>query len=142
MTRILTIVGLTTIIGTAAHAADGGAGAAGLNIAIDGILGAVGVVVGGLAVRLIHRALGYLGLAEDARVRQYLEQATVSAIDYAVRQAGAGTRGAVRDMQHQVIDMAVNYLQRRVPDALSRFDLVDVDLRDYVAARLGRAVDG
>ncbi|AFK54226.1 hypothetical protein [Tistrella mobilis] len=131
----------------AAHAADTTASvaAAAIGPVIENVLGAIGVIAGGYAVRLIHRAVVWLGLEQDARVRAYLEDATLNAIDYAIHQLG----GAIRtpEAKTQAVEVAVNYLRRRVPDALSRFDLAGADgaadLWDYVTARLpGRSANG
>lgn len=133
---------LSVLFVNAAYAADttASAAAAAIGPVVESVLGAIGVIAGGYAVRLIHRAVVWLGLEQDARVRQYLEDATLAAIDYAIHQLG----GAIRtpEAKTKAVEVAVNYLRRRVPDALSRFDLGGADgatdLWDYVTARLPR----
>ncbi|WP_372090291.1 hypothetical protein P7L79_12755 [Tistrella mobilis] len=131
----------TTLFISAAHAADTTASvaAAAIGPVFESVLGAIGVIAGGYAVRLIHRVVTWLGLEQDAKVRAYLEDATLTAIDYAVRQVG----GIVTpEAENQAVQVAVNYLRRRVPDALGRFGLAGADgaadLWDYVTARLPR----
>ncbi|WP_372502379.1 hypothetical protein P7L66_13200 [Tistrella mobilis] len=132
---------LSALVANVVYAADATASAATAAIGpvIESVLGAIGVVVGGYAVRLIHRAVVWLGLEQDARVRTYLEDAAMNAIDYAIHQLG----GAIRtpEAKNQAVEVAVAYLRRRVPDALSRFGLAGSDLADYVTARLPRNHD-
>ncbi|WP_372072441.1 hypothetical protein P7L75_09400 [Tistrella mobilis] len=131
---------LSALFVNAAYAAETTASAAtaAIDPVVESVLGAIGVVVGGYAVRLIHRGLRYLGLAEDARVRAYLEDATLAAVDYAMRRVGARAVAAGSELEQTLVSVAANYLERRVPDALSRFGLAGTDLADYVTARLPR----
>lgn len=140
----LAVLPVSALFIAIAHAADAaGAATAAVAPVIESVLGAIGVVVGGYAVRLIHRGLRYLGLAEDARVRSYLEDATLAAIDYAMRRARAHAVPPASEVERALVAAASNYLERRVPDALARFGLVGTELEDYVTARLpGRPTNG
>ncbi|HAE45839.1 MAG: hypothetical protein CMO30_24620 [Tistrella sp.] len=138
---------LSALVANVVYAADTTASAATAAVGpvIESVLGAIGVIAGGYAVRLINRAVVWLGLEQDARVRAYLEDATLSAIDYATQLLGAAI--TTPEGKTQAVEVAVNYLRRRVPDALSRFDLAGADgaadLWDYVTARLpGRSTNG
>lgn len=136
---------LSALVANVVYAADTTASAATAAVGpvIESVLGAIGVVLGGYAVRLIHRGLRYLGLAEDARVRAYLEDATLAAIDYAMRRARAHAVPPASEVERALVAAASNYLERRVPDALARFRLAGSDLEDYVTARLpGRSTNG
>ena len=103
-----------------------------IDIAIQ-IAAAIVLVVGTWAA---GRLVGWLGLKQDAEVRNYLNSALYMAIEYGrTRAREFGVKGKV-ETQNKTVAEAVNYLIAAVPDALDRFNVTDEHLADMVKARL------
>lgn len=94
------------------------------------------LAVGGYA---IQRLAAWLKLREDSEVRIYLNQALERGIDLALSEARGRLPTYARLAPPELadaVDLAANYAKGRVPDALSRFRVDDVALRNMIAARL------
>ena len=95
------------------------------------------LLAGGLWV--IRRALAWLQLSEDEKVRAYLETALQNAITFARnRVVAGGAEHAQIEVRNQVVAEATSYIVARVPDALKRFGIDEEAARDLVLARLPR----
>lgn len=91
----------------------------------------------GLGAWLIQRVAAWLKLAEDDKVRLYLEEALHNAIAFARNKAiQQGQRIDEIEVRSQVVANAANYAIARVPDALKRFGIDEDGVRDLVLARL------
>lgn len=94
--------------------------------------------LGGVA---IHRLADLLRLRADDQVRVYLQEALARAISFAEAEArrrlpAASADGAVQQLADATTEIAADYLRRRVPDALKRFDVGDQDLHEMIRVRL------
>jgi hypothetical protein len=95
---------------------------------------ALGIVATALATWLAKRTADWLKISDDARVRDYLDQALQNAISYARSQSG-GVPLTV-GVRNEMVAKAANYAAGRVPDALKRFGIDDDALRRMLAARI------
>lgn len=79
-----------------------------------------------------------LGLEQDEKVRQLLDEVIRKGIAYGATQLEAKAGGAVRsvDLRSDLVAMAAEYVARGVPDALARFKVTPDRLADMVRARL------
>jgi len=89
----------------------------------------------GLAIR---RLADWLKLRADSEVRQYLTAALDRAVEYARAEAARQPRSALPTGGSIVAEIARDYVQTRVPDALARLGIDTAGLDQLIRARLPR----
>jgi hypothetical protein len=100
------------------------------------IVAAAVLVLGGFAVRALTI---WLNLRADDQVRGYLQQALDRAVEYGISEArrrvrdGAEGRGSQANI---AAELARDYAQQRVPDALARFGIDTAGLDQLIRARM------
>lgn len=110
-----------------------------LQPAIEGIASALLALLFALGSVAITRLLTWLRLSEDAKVREYLDEALRNAIAFAQAKVQARMPQAIpAETRGAVIAEATAYATAHVPDALKRFGVDSDGVRDLVAARLPR----
>jgi hypothetical protein len=96
------------------------------------IVAAAVLVLGGFAVRALTV---WLNLRADDQVRAYLQQALDRAVEYGLAEArGRVAAGPARN--NIAAELARDYAQQRVPDALARFGIDTAGLDQLIRARL------
>lgn len=114
-----------------------------MNDLIEAVLGlaATGVLtLGGFAIR---RLADWLKLRADSEVRSYLMAALEKAVEYGVAEArrraiDSGIKGGTAVQA----ELARDYMQARVPDALARLGVDTAGLDQMIRARLPKPPSG
>lgn len=91
------------------------------------------VVLGGWAIAKLGK---YLGLKQDAEIRDYLEQALTKGLAYGAAEAKKRTKGTKINVESETVAQAGTYVLAAVPDALTRFQITPERLADMLKARL------
>lgn len=108
---------------------------------LDILLHAAATAALGLGGIAVHRLSGWLRLRADDQVRGYLLQAVATAVEYGQAEARRrilGSAGEIpRERQANIAaELARDYVQARVPDALDRFGIDTAGLDQMIRARL------
>lgn len=98
------------------------------------LLGAVVLALAGWAVTKFGKKLG---LENDAKIRQYLDEAIKNGVAFAEQKLKeqAGKIDEV-DVKNAKVAEAANYVIKAVPDAIKHFGVTPEKLADLVTARL------
>lgn len=92
-----------------------------------------------MAAWAIKKYATKLGIDADAETRAYLLTAVVAAVTYgrnkALEELGTADWTKV-DVRNALLAHGVAYVLQRVPDAVSRFNLKEQDIRELIIARL------
>jgi hypothetical protein len=101
------------------------------------IVASLVLALGGAALLRLYR---WLGLSQDAQVREYLDAALKRAVDFGVAEArrkfGLAVLAPGGDAYVHAVDAAAAYARQTVPDALRHFGIDDGGLVDRLRARL------
>lgn len=101
------------------------------------VLGAIGLLVSGYLVRLLHKAAAWLDGDTEAKLRAAIQTAVSSGIALATTQVSELVKGGANvDVKSETIARASNYLIERVPESLVRFGLTGSALETFVAAKM------
>lgn len=107
-----------------------------LNLGID-LLAVVLMALGTWALARLGRKFG---LESDDRIRVYLDEALMRAVDWAKEKARQrGEDLAVIEVRHKAIAEAANEVIARVPDAVRHFGLDEARVTKLIESRLGGA---
>lgn len=110
-----------------------------MNALLDAVLQILAAGVLALGGYAIQRFASWLKLREDSEVRAYLNVALERAVDLALAEVRSSMAPRVLPMgpvSDATVEKAVEYARDRVPDALARFRISEVDLADMLRARL------
>ncbi|MBP0439453.1 hypothetical protein [Tianweitania sediminis] len=90
-----------------------------------------------LAVWLLTKVTGWLGLKTNALQRDVVEQGLARAIGYAISKLGDRAAGGIPIyVKSQAIEIAAEYALKAIPGALKHFEKTRDDLADMIEARL------
>lgn len=96
-------------------------------------------LVGGALLWLAKRALDWLKVDRDSKVRAALLEGAEAALDLAASEVRRRTQGAARvDVRSEVLATGSRYLMERYPDALKHFQMAPKDVGNL----LSRMLDG
>jgi hypothetical protein len=108
---------------------------------LDAILQLVAAAVLMLGGFVLLRLRQWLMLRADAEVRAYLTAALDRAVEFGLGEARRSVTGAdLAKRPHVAAEIARDYVQRRVPDALAHFGIETADLDQLIRARLPKPV--
>lgn len=104
---------------------------------LEALLHIAGAAVMMLGSFVLLRLRQFLRLRADAEVRGYLTAAMDRAVEFGLAEARRRATGA--ELPNRAViaaEVARDYVQRRVPDALAHFSIDTADLDQMIRARL------
>lgn len=105
---------------------------------LNSLIELAGVALLTVATWAAHKYGKKLGIEQDSKVREYLDDAIAKGIAFgeAKLKEQAGKIDEI-DIKNAKIAEAANYVTKGVPDALKRFKIDDERLKQLIIARLG-----
>lgn len=82
-----------------------------------------------------------LGVEEDSKVREYVNQALENGVRYAAAKAQAAGQDLARvEVKNKMVADALNYVVPKVPDGLKKLGITEQAAKDILTAKIQRDV--
>lgn len=139
MPPFLALAALALIL--ALHAGPAAAATLDLTPLVDPLMGGIGIVLSAIISRVLWKAMKWLDLDGEEKLRGAINLAVDSGISLARLQVGQMIKaGAKVDVQSEIVARAGSYLVARVPESLAKFGLDGDGLAEFVTARVAKDI--
>lgn len=125
----------------ALHAGPAAAATLDLTPLVDPLMGGIGIVLSAIISRALFKAMKWLDLDGEEKLRGAINLAVDSGISLARMQVGGLIKAGTKvDVQSEIVARAGSYLAARVPESLKKFGLEGDGLAEFVTARVAKDI--